>query len=94
MRVFEILREDAGELNEAQITERLKSFNWKYEFSNNMEVFKRGQRELELLENQVFKLWKKNPSEAVRIWNTYSAEGSADKTVTPSFIFRLQAQDN
>lgn len=93
MKVFEILNADVQPISESQIIDRLKKFNWKYEFSENSTVVRRCQRELELLENQIYKMWKSNPQKAVNIWNSYSGEGSSDLSVTPSFIFRLQAQD-
>lgn len=92
MKVFEILRNDVTAVTEQQIIERLKSFDWKYEWSEDTRRTARGEKELELLENMVYRLWKTNPAKAVQIWNE-NTPGTSDKTVTPSFIFRLQAQE-
>jgi hypothetical protein len=92
MKVFEILRSDVPNITEQEIIEQLKHFNWKYEFSDDSSVVKKGEKQLEMLENIVYKFWKENPKKAVQLWNTYSS-GSANLTTTPSFIFRLQAQE-
>jgi hypothetical protein len=93
MKVFEILRNDTPAATEQQIIERMKGFDWKYEFAEDDRRVKRGQKELELLENLVYQFWKINPDRAVQIWNTYSPGLSEANTVVPSFIFRLQAQE-
>jgi hypothetical protein len=92
MKAFEILMNDVSSVDEKKIVEKMKNFDWKYEFSDNTSRLRRGQQELQLIENMVYQLWKKNPSGAVRIWNE-NAPGCHDKTATPSFIFRLDAQD-
>lgn len=92
MKVFEILRSDIPALTEEQIIGRLKTFDWKYEFSEDSRRVMKGERELEVLENIVYRLWKTNPDRAVQIWNEHSP-GSARSTTVPSFIFRLQAQE-
>ena len=92
MKVFEILRNDVSVVTEQQIIERLKSFDWKYEWSEDTRKIKRAEKELELLENMVYILWKSNPDRAIEIWNNNSP-GLAGKTVVPSFIHRLEYQE-
>jgi hypothetical protein len=92
MKVFEILRSDIPALTEEQIVSRLKTFDWKYEFSEDARRVMKGERELEVLENVVYRMWKTNPDRAIQIWNEHSP-GSAGSTAIPSFIFRLQAQE-
>lgn len=93
MKVFEILR-DVQNVTEQQIIDRMSKFDWKYEFSDNIYRMATGRRELELIENQIYQLWKQNPNRAAEIWNEYSPEGQENKSIQPSFIFRLQAQEN
>jgi len=93
MKVFEILRDDVQKVTEQQVIDRMVAFDWKYEFSDNVSRMAWGQRELELIENQVYQLWKQNPARAVELWNTHSPGAPEDKSVEPSFIFRLQAQE-
>lgn len=93
MKVFEIFRNDVEEVSEQHIIDRIKKFDWKYEFSEDISKLAWGNRELELIENLVYKFWKKNPEQAVAIWNENSPESPQDKSITPSFILRLQSQD-
>jgi len=93
MKVFEILRNDITAVTEQQIIDRLKAFNWKYEFSESASVVQKGEKELELLENMIYRLWKTNPEKAVQIWSEHAPGYSGQTTVVPSFIFRLQSQD-
>ena len=90
MRVFEILRSDSVSWSEEELTSRLKKFDWSYEYRIDQ---KKALRELELIENAVYNLWKANPDKAIKLWNENTPFSSIDKTITPSFIFRLQAQD-
>ncbi len=90
MKVFEILRTDVGNFSDQEIISRLKSFDWGYEFKPHN---KKALRELELLENIIYQKWKKNPEQAIKLWNENTPYAPEDKTITPSFIFRLQSQD-
>jgi hypothetical protein len=93
MKVFEILRDDVKSVTEQQVIDRMQAFDWKYEFSDDVTRIAWGGRELELIENMVYQLWKKNPDRAVQIWNEHCPMAPSDKAVAPSFIFRLQAQE-
>lgn len=93
MKVFDILRKESQSLTEGQIINRLKTFDWKYEFSDNVSRMARGQLEHELIENMVYQFWKKNPDRAIAIWNEHSEERASDKTTVPSFILRLASKD-
>lgn len=93
MKVFEILRDDVPLVTEEQVIDRMKSFDWKYEFSDDVSRITWGMRELEIIENMVYQLWKNNPEKAVQIWNEHSAASPSDKSVEPSFIFRLAEQE-
>jgi hypothetical protein len=90
MKVFEVLRKDLDAISEEEIASRLNRFNWDYEFQPNL---RKNLKELEILENLVYQVWKKNPEKAVQIWNENTPYSQKDKTIVPSFIFRLQAQD-
>ena len=93
MKVFEILRNDVPPMTEEQVIARLKAFDWSYEFSDDFRRQAHGRREMEILENLVYRLWKQNPENAVRIWNEHCPYVSEDRNTTPSFIFSLQYQD-
>jgi CRISPR/Cas system-associated protein Csm6 len=92
MKVFEILRNDVKLVSEQQVAERLKNFDWKYEFSDDTSRMVRGEREMQVLENIVYQFWKTNPDKAVALWNKYQP-GVTNPDIVPSFIFRLQAQE-
>lgn len=91
MKVFEILNRDIPTITESDLINKLKHFNWKYEFSENYIVQLKGKREMELLENQIYGLWKKNPDLAIKLWNEHYP--GAQKDSVPTFIWRLQLQD-
>lgn len=93
MRVFEILRKDVKQVSEQEIADRMARFDWKYEFSDDARKVERGARELELIENMIYQLWKKDKDAAIKVWNE-NAPGVQDKSTIPSFIFRLEAQEN
>ena len=93
MKVFEILRNDVKVVSEQEVIDRIKSFDWNYEFAEDFSRLTWGMRELELIENMVYRLWKTTPDRAVQLWNEMTPESPADKTTVPSFILRLQAQD-
>lgn len=93
MRVFEILHKDIKQVSEQEIADRMTRFDWKYEFSDDTRQIERGARELELIENMIYQLWKKDKDAAIRLWNE-NAPGVQDKSTPPSFIFRLEAQEN
>lgn len=91
MKLFEVLRKDLTPLSERELVARLRDFDWKYEFSQNGKQYKRAEAELELLENQVYLLWKQNPERALALWDAHcpwSAKGGV-----PSFIMRLESQE-
>ena len=92
MKAFEILMKDVTAVDEKKIFDKMKNFDWKYEFSDNSHRIKKGEEDLQLIENMVYQLWKKKPDAAIRIWNEH-APGCQDKLATPSFIFRLAAQE-
>jgi hypothetical protein len=90
MKVFEVFHKDLASISEEEMISKLKTFNWNYEYQPNI---KKSLKELELLENFIYQMWKKNPERAIKIWNENTPFASSDKSVVPSFIFRLQAQD-
>ena len=93
MKVFEILRKDVAAVSEQQVIDRIKNFDWKYEFSDDVSRITWGMRELELIENLVYQVYKQKPEVAVNIWNEYSPEATGDKSIIPSFILRLESQE-
>jgi hypothetical protein len=93
MKVFEILRNDTPAVTEQQIIDRLKAFDWKYEFSEDTRKVQKGEKELEILENMVYSLWKTNPEKAIQIWNENAPGFKGQMTIVPSFLFRLQQQE-
>lgn len=92
MKVFEILSDNTKSVTEQDVIDRMKNFDWKYEFSDNVSRIAWGNRELELIENLVFGLWKQSPDRAVEIWNELSPASPTDKTIVPSFLLRLKNQ--
>ena len=93
MKVFELFKPASEEISESVIVEKLKNFDWKYEFSDDISRITWGLREMQLIENLIYKFYKSNPEKAVELWNNNSPEAPSDKTVVPSFIVRLQALD-
>ena len=93
MKVFEILHGDIANVSEEQIVNRLKKLDWKYEFSDDFYRASIGKREMELVENMVYRFWKKEPERAVAVWWENSPISPSDKTVVPSFILALGSQD-
>jgi hypothetical protein len=94
MKVFEILRPEIKPASKTQIVERMKKFDWKFEFSDDVGKIRDNLCELEVVENLVYQYWKKNPDEAVEMWWKYGEKAKFDRSVTPSFILRLKAQEN
>lgn len=93
MRVLEILRNEVREISEEQLIEKIKNFDWRSEFSEDFRKAALSRIEMQVIENQVFRLWKKNPSRAISIWNEYCPYAAGDNNVIPSFIYRLQHQE-
>lgn len=93
MKVFEILRDDIKSVTAEQLIQRMKRFDWKFEYSEQVVDTAKCLREMELIENMAYQLWKKEPETAVQIWYEHSGSAPTDKTVVPSFIVRLQAQE-
>lgn len=93
MKVFEVLRSDVSPVTEDQVIARLKNVDWRYEFSDDFRRISRGQRDMELVENLVYHLWKIKPERAVQIWNENCPFVPVDKTTVPTFILRLQTQE-
>lgn len=93
MKVFEVLRDNVSSVNEEEIAKRLETVDWHYEFSDDFRRIAKGRVDMELLENLVYRLWKENPERAVELWNSKCPFVPEDKTVVPSFIYRLQVQE-
>lgn len=93
MKVFEILYGAVPQITEEDIANRLRNFDWKYEYSDDLTRIASGNKQLELLENMVYQLWKKEPEKAMRLWNENTPLATPDISVVPSFIFRLANQD-
>ena len=93
MKVFELFKSASEEISENVIVEKLKNFDWKYEFSDDISRITWGLREMQLIENLIYKFYKSNPEKAVALWNNNSPEAPSDKSVIPSFIVRLEALD-
>jgi hypothetical protein len=77
-------------LTEELIIDRIKTADWKYEFSDDERRMRKGHQAMERLEGMVFEYWKENPDKAVELWNTYSPAKAPKKDIVPSFIFRMQ----
>lgn len=88
MKVFEILQQN---VTEETLATRLKSFDWKYEFAEDVRRQQRGHQAMMQLEAQMYEFWKKNPERACELWVKYSPFGKPG--VTPSFILRLETQE-
>ena len=72
MKVFEILRDDVKTVTEEEIVERLRRFDWKFEFSEDVSSITAGFLEMELIENMVYQFWKQNPDRAIALWWEHS----------------------
>lgn len=94
MKVFEIIKNIPKSVTADEVEEKLKNFDWKYEFSDDVARCAVGHRELELIENLVYRLWKTDESVALNLWWKYSGGNPhGDVTIVPSFIIRLQEQN-
>lgn len=71
------------------LIDAIKTADWKYEFSDDERRQKNGQKKMHRLEQSVFNFYKRDPREAVEIWNTHAPCGSSDKTTIPEFIMRM-----
>jgi hypothetical protein len=91
MKVLEILH--AESVAESHVIERIRAFDWNCEFSDDLSRFSASRKELGIIENQVYQLWKRDPEAALRAWNENVPHSPLDKSATPSFIFRLEAQE-
>ena len=91
MKVFEILH--GGPVAADDLATRIRAFDWNCEFSDDLSRFTASRKELGILENQVYQLWKIDPELAVRAWNENVPHPTSDVTATPSFIFRLEAHE-
>jgi hypothetical protein len=78
---------------EQDIASRLKSFNWNYEFSPDLSKIVAGNKQLSILESLVYDLWKRDPSSAIKLWNSNTPIGSNDDSIVPSFIMKRAAQE-
>jgi CRISPR/Cas system-associated protein Csm6 len=87
MKVFEILQ---TKVNEETLTARLKGFDWKYEFADDVRRQNRGHQAMIQLEAMVYEFWKQNPERACELWVKHSPFGRPG--VTPSFILRLEQE--
>lgn len=87
MKVSEILQ---GPVTEEIVASRLKNFDWKYEFAEDIRRQQRGHQAMLQLESQVYEFWKQNPERAITLWTKHSPYGK--EGVTPSFILRLESQ--
>lgn len=90
MKLFDVIREDDRQITEEVLVSRMKSFDWNYEFKEDISRIAAGNSELSIIEGMIYKLWKTDPEAAVRIWNENCPYGSPDKTLLPSFILRRQ----
>lgn len=88
MKVFEILQPQA--VSEEVLAARLKGFDWKYEFSEDVRRQMRGHKQMAELEMMMFEFWKRNPDRAIELWAKYTPYGK--EGVTPSFIIRMESQ--
>lgn len=93
MLVLEVLCKEVKPVSEQEVIKRLSAFDWGYEFADDFRRISNGQRELQIIENIVYQLWKINPDKAVQLWNEFCPYVCEDKMTTPSFIFKLQWQD-
>ena len=93
MKVFELLNNNVDEITEEQVANRMKNFDWKYEFSDDVSRITWGIREMQIIESMVYKFYKQKPESAVALWNNMSPMAPADKTVVPSFLIRMKDAD-
>jgi len=94
MKVFEVLQKDVPDTSLAQLEEKLKTFDWLFDVSDDFKRYAMGKIQLELLENQVYRLWKAEPERAVKLWNDNCQPRLTNPPEVPSFINRLQLQES
>lgn len=90
MKILDVVREDDRQVNEDALLTRIRSFDWNYEFRDDISKIAAGHSELSMIESLVYKLWKSKPESAVKIWNENCPYAPADKSTLPSFILRRQ----
>lgn len=94
MKVSEVLQDEVVPVTEEQVVARLKTADWRYEFSDDFRRISSGQREMQVIESMVFRFWKQNPDRAIAMWNEHCPfTKDVDKATVPSFIYRLQSQE-
>jgi hypothetical protein len=93
MKVIDILPQSSTQIvNEEQLINKMKTVDWNYEFNNNSAQQSKSAKEVDVIENLVYQLWKQKPDKAINIWNKYCPDTPTGEIVTPSFILRFQAQ--
>jgi hypothetical protein len=92
MKVIDILPKGAAQnVNEEQLISKMKSVDWNYEFNTNLSKLAKASKEIDVIENLVYQLWKQKPDRAINIWNTFCPDTPNNEIVTPSFLMRFQA---
>lgn len=77
-------------MNRSELINNLKQFDWKHEWSSNDTYRQKQIKRLEQLEAAVFEMWKQEPTEAVKIWNSCTPCQTGSDEQVPSFIMRRQ----
>ncbi len=90
MKLFDVIREDDRQATEEILLTRIRSFDWNYEFKDDISKMAAGNSELSIIEGMVYRLWKTNPKSAIRIWNENCPYAPQNKSTLPSFILRRQ----
>ena len=90
MKLFDVIREDDRQVNEEALLTRLKSFDWNFEFRDDISRIAAGNSELSIIEGLIYKLWKYKPDQAIKMWNENCPYAPQDKDALPSFILRRQ----
>ena len=89
MKLNDVIKDDR-QINEDQLINRIKSFNWNYEFDEDFSKILTGNSELTIIENQLYSLWKSKPGVALRIWKEHCPYAPENVNNLPCFILRRQ----
>lgn len=92
MKLFELFGTTAPIVTEELLIEKIKTFDWAYEYSESEWRQREGQKNLQELEEMMYAFWKEKPSEAVKLWNNTAPCGIRDSNVVPEFIVRMSRQ--
>lgn len=91
MKVFEILKNDTPVPSAKELKNFLSKMDWQYEFSDDSRVITRGAKQMDLAENMLYALYKKDSKKALQIWSECCPwADKLEEGQDPDFITRFK----